>query len=158
LFMKVVLINSLIVLTVVSLLPALGGCGSGNSTDSPLTKKQFITRGEKICRQARREQFELQAQVLKKFPGTEEGYLVRPALIPALEREISRLKALNPPVADKKEVQAMIKEIELGVDDADSDPFDVLVEWSDPFKKANQLARRYGFKICAENPPRSATN
>jgi len=143
-------------LTIFSALMALllslevGGCGG--SDEEPLTKRKFIAKGEEICRNAKREQFRLRAEVLKQWPNAEETHLVKPAAVPAMEREIRRLKALNPPVGDEKKVQAIIRGLENGVVDSAYDPLDLLVAVSEPFATTRKLERRYGFKICATTP------
>ncbi|MGN6585853.1 MAG: hypothetical protein ACTHKT_00040 [Solirubrobacterales bacterium] len=127
-----------------------GGCGS--SEEAPLTKKQFIAKGEEICRDAKREQFRLRAKTLKRWPNAEETHLVKPAAVPAMEREIRRLKALNPPVRDEKKLQEIFRGLENGVADSSYDPLDLLVRVSEPFAIARKLERHYGFKVCATTP------
>jgi hypothetical protein len=68
-----------------------------------------------------------------------------------MERELRRLKALNPPEADEARVRAIRAGIESGIKDAKADYLDLFVKETDPFAEANELARRYGFKACAES-------
>lgn len=143
---------TLLVLAAVCGASALAGCGSENSAAAPLTKKQFIARGEEICRAAKRERLELRAGVLKKYPHAEEGHLVIPAVVPAVEKEIRKLKALGPPGGDEAKIKAILRGLELAVKDAKYDPYDVLVEQTDPFRAPNKLARAYGFGACGNAP------
>jgi hypothetical protein len=129
------------------LIAALAGCGSG---ESQLTRSQFIQQGNAICKQAAAEQVELASHHKGEVvSGNLEAVLA--VFVPPMEKELGRLKALSPPQADEKKVRAILREIESGVKDAKADYLDLFVKETDPFAKANELARRYGLEACAES-------
>ena len=71
--------------------------------------------------------------------------------VPPMEKELRRLKSLNPPQDDEKEVREILRTIQAGVDDAKADYLDLFVRETDPFAEANELARKYGLHACAES-------
>jgi len=85
------------------------------------------------------------------MPPANRSSYVEPVLVKSVEKELRRLKALGLPPGDKKKIKAIFKEIEMGLKDAKLDPLDPLVNATDPFRKANRLAREYGLKACAES-------
>jgi len=128
----------------------LSGCGGGS--DGPPSRAEFIERGNAICSRAAAEQRALAppATVESEPPANRTSY-IEPVLVKSIEKELRRLKALGPPPGDKKKIEAIFKEIEKGIEDAKLDPLDPLVNATDPFRKANRLARAYGLKACAES-------
>lgn len=128
----------------------LAGCGGGS--EGPLSKAEFIERGNAICGRAATEQRALAppATVNSQPPANRSSY-VEPVLVKSIEKELRRLKAIDLPPGDKKKIKAIFKEIEKGIKDAELDPLDPLVNATDPFRKANRLARAYGLKACAES-------
>jgi hypothetical protein len=130
----------------VALMLSFGGCGS----ESRLTKAQFIQRSDAICKQAAADQVRLAAQHKGEVvSGNFEA--VTAVFVPPMERELRRLKALSPPQGDEAKVRAILKGIESGVKDAKADYLDLFVKETDPFTEADALARKYGFKTCAES-------
>ncbi len=128
----------------------LSGCGGGS--DGPPSRAEFIERGDVICNRAAAEQRALAplATVESQPPANRSSY-IEPVLVKSIEKELRRLKALGLPPGDKKKIEAVFKEIEKGLKDAKLDPLDPLVNATDPFRKANRLARAYGLKACAES-------
>jgi hypothetical protein len=127
----------------------LSGCGGSSG---PPSKAEFIERGNTICRRAAAEERALVplATVESQPPANRTSY-VESVLVKSVEKELRRLKALDLPPGDKKKIKKIFKEIEKGIKDATLDPLDPLVNATDPFRKANRLARAYGLKACAES-------
>lgn len=112
-------------------------------------KARFIKQGNAICRRADAEQRRLARRYLKKGPVAYKWELVDPAVVPAMEKELRELMALNPPGGDEAQIRRILEEMEKGVKDADYDPIDLVYTWSDPFPRARHLAKRYGLTVCA---------
>jgi hypothetical protein len=143
----VVLLFCLAMAGAAALALAIAGCGGG---ESRLTKAQFIKQGEAICRQAAVEQ----AKIASHYKGevvSGNFEAVTAVFVPPMKKELRRLEALSPPQADEKEIGAILRAIESGVKDAKADYLDLFVKETDPFIRANTLARKYGFKACAES-------
>ena len=68
-----------------------------------------------------------------------------------MEKELRRLRALNPPQADKKKIREILIGTEIGIKDARGDYLDIFYKETDPFRRADELAGRYGFNACAES-------
>jgi hypothetical protein len=127
---------------------SIAGCGGGG--ESRLTKDQFIQEGDAICRLAAAEQVELASHHKGEVvSGNFEG--VTAVFVPSMEKELRRLRALSPPQANEKQVGSILKAIESGVKDAKADYLDLFVKETDPFAKADELARKYGLGACAES-------
>ncbi len=141
-------IVSLLAVLGVAWLSALIGCGG---SEEQLTKAQFLERGDAICRQAGAEQVELAGHYKKGQVAPGEYEAVTAVFVPPMEKELRRLRALNPPQDDEKEVGAILEGIESGVKDAKLDYLDLFVRETDPFAEANELARKYGLQACAES-------
>lgn len=136
-------------LVVTAVVPVLSvsGCGGG---ESQLTKAQFIQQGAAICRQAAAEQAELASHHKGEVvSGNFEA--VTAVFVPPMEKELRKLEALQPPEADEGKVRAILKGIRSGVQDAKADYLDLFVKETDPFVRANALARKYGLEACAES-------
>jgi len=134
--------------TAAASLSSLTGCGGG---EEGLTKAQFIRQGDAICKQAGAEQVALAAHYKKKEIAPGHFKAVTGIVVPPMEKELRRLRALSPPQGDEKKVRAILEEIESGVHDVQHDYLDVFYEENDPFAEANELARKYGFHACAES-------
>lgn len=128
----------------------VAGCGGG---EARLTRAQFLREGNAICARAAAEEVKLATRFRKEEPAVEErpDFLVAPAVVPPLEGELRRLEALDPPRADEKNLLKIFRGMEKGIEDAKEDPIDLLVEETDPFARANQLAMRYGLHACAHS-------
>lgn len=132
---------------VVAVVLAIAGCGGG---ESRLTRAQFIRQGNAVCKQAAVDQAKLAAQHRGEVvSGNFEA--VTAVFVPPMERELRRLEALSPPQADEGEIRAILRAIESGVEDAKADYLDLFVRETDPFVQANELARKYGLRACAES-------
>ena len=131
----------------VALALGIGGCGGGGS---PLTKAQFIEQADAICKQAGAEQVAL-ASHRKGEVVSGNFEAVTAVFVPPMEKELRRLGALKPPGAEEGAVKAILKAIRRGVQDAKADYLDLFVKETDPFVEANELARKYGLKACAES-------
>ena len=142
------------VLSVIALTVALTGCGGG---EARLTRAQFLKRGNAICAQAQAEEVKLAAQYRRQQRALveEQPYVVvPPAIVPPLERQLRRLRAMNPPEADQKKLRAIFKGIAAGIEDVTYDPLDLFYRESDPFEVPDTLAREYGLDVCARSSHR----
>ena len=136
----------LAVLGLALLLSSATGCGGG---EEQLTKAQFLEQGDAVCRQAGTEQAEIASHYKKGQIAPGQYEVVTAVFVPPMEKELRRLRSLNPPQEDEKEVRAILRGIQSGVDDAKADYLDLFVRETDPFAEANELARKYGFHACA---------
>jgi hypothetical protein len=141
-------IGSIVGLAVLVALVA-AGCGGGGS-DETVTKADFVRQGNAVCgkwQQARTKRF---AEVNQKFkpPATqakrEKAILI---ILAPYEDAIQGLKELEPPAGEEEKVEAMIKAMEEGWNQAKADPGS-LISNGVAFNKSNKLFEEYGLKEC----------
>lgn len=97
------------------------------------------------------EQFQAAGRYAEKHPNAKEEDLL-PATVPPLEKEISELKSLGAPEADGQKVNAIIDALEEAVEAAKRNPRAILASQGGAFEKPDELAKKYGFTVCANNP------
>jgi hypothetical protein len=132
-----------------------GGCGGsdGSQTEAAtVTKAQFIRRADATCAKAEKRQLAL----VQKFGEREtqqsedaELELVRFAGVPPLAVEAEELAVLPLPSADARQAEAFLEAFEQGVEQAEQNPGALLNSTQNPFEKSEELAARFGFKVCA---------
>ncbi len=136
------------------------GCGSSDndSTETALTKQQFIAKADAICKQGNKEieeGFESfaeqndipQNQEPSKGQGRE---IVETVLVPSIDSQAEDIRALGAPSGDEDEISAMLDSLDEAVEEAEEDPEALFASKSDPFAKPNKLAREYGLKVCGK--------
>jgi hypothetical protein len=134
---------------------AVSGCGSGGSGEeapTALTKAQFLSKGDQICKKRVKEKDEALQVGLERFskegnqPSKQSREELAESALPMIRQISSELSELPPPAKDSAEVEAMISKFEAGVKQAEANPL-ILTE-TDPMKPAADAARAYGFKAC----------
>jgi hypothetical protein len=132
------------------------GCGddggNGGATQGPPpSKSEYIARGDQICAEGSliiaqrfRQRFERQPE-----GTTQVAEFSREVVVPVLERQLERLRALTPPPGDETEVDAIYDAVERGVAEVRRRPWVI----GQPgvggvFEQANERARAYGFERC----------
>jgi ABC-type Zn uptake system ZnuABC Zn-binding protein ZnuA len=129
----------------------LAGCGSSSSGDSsePISKTAFLKQGNGICEQAvkQREEDLKAATEDSDGSGGSEGmaHLVDTAL-ESIENMADELAELDPPAAQKKEAEALVKELEKEIEAVQADPDDPINASS--FKVANATAHEARLYAC----------
>jgi hypothetical protein len=130
----------------------LAGCGGGNDTSTTMSKAQVIKQGDMICRRASNEKSTAFRSYMRNHPAalkTQQGQrqVVVAAVLPAIEEELEGLQKLTP-ASDADSYRAILSALEAGIPAADAEPRN-LTKANTPLRKANQLARQYGFKVCS---------
>jgi hypothetical protein len=70
-------------------------------------------------------------------------------LLPSVEDQVSKIRALGAPKGDEDQVNAILDAADEGVQKGKQDPLSLTKEGSaGPFDKANKLANAYGLKTC----------
>jgi hypothetical protein len=132
------------------------GCGSSGS--APLTKAEFLKRGDAICREGKEEKdnavlaYEEKNHLdtpLKVSKAAEEG-LVTDVALPPIRTMVEELGGLGVPPGDEHDVDAIVASYEKGLEEIEKNPGEALLSFPDPFAKAKKLAVDYGLKSCAE--------
>lgn len=135
----------------VVLLALLGaGCG-GDDESEALTKAQFLKQGNAICKKAEEERGEAINKAAETFKGKEISLKEQEDLVlevlPTYENATTKLDELGAPEGDEKKVEALVEAMEGAAEQVKASPGTAL-ETSVPFKKANELAKKYGLESC----------
>jgi hypothetical protein len=129
--------------------------GSGEVGGAPLTKAEFITKGDAICAKvpeeyaAKVEALEAEAKKEKKpKPTTVEKNSV--AAVPPLEVAIASFEEMTPPKGDEQEAEAIIAALESAAKSVEAKPESELSGPKSPFAEFQKLTGIYGFKACIQ--------
>jgi hypothetical protein len=136
------------------------GCGSSDdSTETVvLTKAEFITQGDAICKKGS-EQIEDEADAFaeendidtSKPTKEEQEEVISGVLGPALQGQAEEISALGAPDGEEEKVEAIVTALESGAEELEDDPGSLLEEsGTDPLEEANELANEFGFKECGQ--------
>jgi hypothetical protein len=143
------------VLVAACLLFALvAGCGGGDDTetaaDSPISKAQYIKRADAICTKTESRQEALirkfGEQEKKQTPNS-EAELVSFAGLPPVQQQAEEISDLPQPSSGAQEATAYVTALEEGLKAARKNPA-ALLEGENPFAKAEEVASKFGFKVC----------
>jgi len=138
----------------------VAGCGGGDdsSGSGSISKEEFITKADAICKaSSKRMEKKLFLFLRKNRTGgslrkpsvTQNEKFIVTVLIPNLEQEIKELKALGVPAGDEEKVDAMIAALEEGLETAENETATVAAGTSDMvFGIASRLAGEYGLETC----------
>jgi len=151
--------NFNLVLSVCSML-ALGmlaaGCGGGDGeTTATVSKKQFLTKVNKICSARENEKFNKVAVVAKEMKPEIENEsmsqanledLTRRAVVPVFQKLIQELQQLDPPSKSSAQFEAIVAKFKADVAEMESDPGRFVDGTA--FEDGNRAARAYGLSDC----------
>jgi hypothetical protein len=133
---------------------ASGASGATGASGTPLSKSEFVAKGNAICKQGN--------QDIDKAGHTLFGSGQKPSqadmqkfatdtLIPSVQSEIDQIKALTPPAGDEDQVNAITAAAQSALNKAKTDPSLLIQQGgSDPFAHANDLANAYGLTECGK--------
>jgi hypothetical protein len=155
----------LLAASLLALAALAAGCGGGSSSASaspegsgstPLTRQQFIKQADQRCEQADEEQAKLFGELSKADPEAgatkagQEEFVVKAGL-PPVQAAAEAIAELTPPSAEAEEAEAFVAAMERAVKEGEETPSRILEGSNDnPFEPIEGLARKYGFKACAE--------
>ena len=128
------------------------GCGGGNGDE--LTKAQFIKQADAICAKAHNA---LDKAFNQTFAGNQQpsqaqlNEFAKSTLVPGVQGEIDDISALDPPSAEKVEIDAIIAAEQVGVNKIKADPGILSPDVPEnPLGKGQRLAKEYGMKECSK--------
>jgi hypothetical protein len=141
----------------------VAGCGSSgdSSTDSTatVTKAAFIKQGDTICTKGNEGiQAGLKAFVAKNHIGPEKEFTkelqeeaISTVALPSIQKQAEEIAALGAPSGDEQKIDAIVKGLEAGVEEAEEEPLSLNSSSRGGLTEANKLAQEYGFKVCGQN-------
>jgi len=134
----------------------LVGCGGGgdSSSGSSISKEEFITKADAVCKKGTERLQAAIARILKNQPNitkvtkTEQEKIVATVMVPSVSREAKELRALGVPGGDDEKIDAMITALEEGVETAERDPEAVTKSSDAIFGISSRIAGEYGLVAC----------
>ena len=131
------------------------GCGSSDKSGekSSITKAEFVKKGNAVCAQGNKEIDAAGKKLFGKDPNKRPSKakleeFATTVLIPSVEDQVSKIRALGAPKGDEAKVKAILDAADQGIQKGKQDPLSLTNEGSDPFAKANKLAKAYGLTVC----------
>jgi hypothetical protein len=131
-----------------------GGGGDSGTTASSISKEEFISKADAICKKGTERMQAAIGRLLKKQPNItkvtkdEQEKIVATVMVPSVSREVKELRALGVPDGDEERVDAIIAALEEGVETAERDPEAVTNSSEVIFGIASRLAGEYGAEVC----------
>jgi hypothetical protein len=122
------------------------GTSVGSASTASLTKADFVTQANAICKTANQE-LDQAGQALGQSPTPEElDSFVTDNVTPTIQTELDAIRGLGAPAGDEQTVNAILAAADSGLQSLQADPS--LLTGGDPFGEANQLADDYGLTVC----------
>jgi hypothetical protein len=119
-----------------------------------VSKPEYLRRARAVCEKGRQTLEEASHATFgnlapgQKVPDSELERFVRQTVIPTLRDQVRQLRALPPPKGKKGKVEEIYGALDKGLDELDKGP-QRLIDGSNPFRKAELLAGKYGIGVCA---------
>lgn len=132
----------------------LAACGGGGQA---LSRPSYVEKGSAICAGSRER---IDGAVTSAFP--QQGSIpsadavadfATKTVAPTIQREVDRLRDLEPPSGDKDRIDEMLKAGQDGVDQVREDPTVILSRAGNAFGLYRELSSSYGLKDCGDNSP-----
>lgn len=140
-------------LTATSLVLALSLGLTSLALAKPLSKEQWVKKGNAICKQVNKDLDKIGNEVfagLKKDeqPSVEQITAFAEQAGPKIEQAILKIDALEEPTSLRKDVKKFLAAVSEVLAKLQNDP-GVLLSKKDPFAKANKSAKKIGLTVCA---------
>jgi hypothetical protein len=125
------------------------GSGASNSNAKPLTKKEFIVKGDAICREIPQEYETLRQELIKKTPNKATPAEINlKAAVPPIFKGVEKMEELGPPKGEEAEIEAIIDSLEAAGKGVEEEPNAPLVGPESPYAEFVKLTTKYGFTFC----------
>lgn len=140
------------------------GCGddssSGSSDDgaietSSLSKAEFVKQANAICAEGNEDLFTQLGTYLNKNASSSKdpeevaADAMRQAVLPGVEGQIEEIRELGAPSGDEEQIEAFLAAQESSVESLEQQrSISLNTDVSSAFKRAGQLAQRYGLQEC----------
>jgi hypothetical protein len=130
-----------------------GASGATGAQGAPLSKSQFLAKGNAICKKGNQA---IQNAAKQTFPksgpkpsASQIQDFATKTVIPNIEEQVTAIKALPAPAGDQAQVTKIVDSAQSALDKAKQDPASITGNGPGPFAQTNKLARAYGLTVCA---------
>jgi hypothetical protein len=142
------------VLIVLVAAAAASACGSSGSSKS-LTKSEYVSKADGICKLYR---IKLQHDAQQTRHGVADPSIRakydRATVVMDYRAQLASLQGLDPPKADRQQVDAALSQLQSAIDDLDgklkSNPLEAYASSYDPFRTAYDGLKQYGTTQCTQ--------
>ena len=124
--------------------------GDSGGSSKPLTKKEFITKGDAVCEKVPNEYGEKLAALEKENPKATTEEKALKAAVPPLYPAAEELAELTPPKGDEQIAEEIVEALEAAAKGLEEKPNSELVGAKSPFAEFQELTSKYGFKGCTQ--------
>jgi hypothetical protein len=134
---------------------AAAGCGSSSSsttsTQAALTKKEFLAKGNAICKEGNQAINKAAHQTFgKQKPSKSQVQaFVTKTVIPSVQQQITGIKNLPQPAGDEAQVTKIVDDAQAALDKAKQNPTLLTQKGPGPFKQVNKETKAYGLTACS---------
>lgn len=126
----------------------------GGGSGKPLTKVEFISKGDAICQEVPKNynkklaelEEENKAEGKPKLSKSEENLK---AAIPPLNVAIEEMEELTPPKGEEKQAEEIVDALEAAAKGVEEKPTSELSGPKSPFNEFQELTKKYGFTFCS---------
>jgi hypothetical protein len=129
------------------------GCGGGDDETTALTKSQFISQGNALCKEKEQERLnEINKKVAalkpnETFSDAKQTKMVETIIIPNYEELISEMEELGAPEGDEAQIEKITAAMKDTQKKLEEDPEEAIFSVQ-MFEKPNKLLEAYGLKSC----------
>lgn len=129
----------------------VSGSTGSNASTKPLTKKEFIAKGDAICGEIPEEYEAKRQKLTKESPGkaTVEEINLK-AAVPPIFTAVEAMEELTPPQGEEAEIEAIVDALEAAGKGLEEKPSAPLVGPKSPYAEFQKLTKAYGFTFCSE--------
>lgn len=142
----------IVVLIALSSVAVAAGCGSDGGSDAEASadaKAAFVKQANAICAERGAEVRTKGVSIVKNAGSGPEAAptreLVDDVVVPAFEKEIRELGALEPPPGDAEQVEAILSATQELIDRLQADPSERGIY---PYRRVEDLSAAYGLSKC----------
>ncbi len=138
----------------------VAGCGASSSngtTSASIGKAEFLKKGNTICAKGNEEIGETFENFAKEHnlseknpPSKAEIKEVSEEVVPLIRKQVKGVEAIGLPEGAEQEAEETFNAVDAALAELEEDPSLVAEETSEPFAKANKLARELGLTKCGE--------
>ena len=124
------------------------------SSDSAPTKAEFVEQANAICEASVNEQRAAFKKAIQESASSSNesaiaNKLVTEVMLPANQKQIDELRALEAPNGDEQQIEAILAAMQQGVDAAKEEPPQKFISTEGTLEKGRSLAGAYGLKACS---------
>lgn len=129
----------------------LSACGSDDSTNSSISKPEFLAKADAICTQYNDALEEKTSELASD--ATEEQVLafVTDVLVPEFGNMIGEIRDVGFPEADEALLDGLMDETDVVLEQLTQNPASILTAEESPFASINSRLLDYGLTVCGED-------